>query len=288
VVIVLKTTVNGRFVRELRLEDERYIDIEDPAALIASIKAGGKSADIFSFCQRVPESKPKFDYYMEFDQIAALPITSLERWMSEQIPKQTRTSIRKAVKKGVVVREEKFDDQFIRGMTKIFNETPIRQGRPFWHYGKDFETVKKEFSKYSFREDHIGAYFNDELIGFIFLAYAGRYAITIQIISMVAHQDKKPNNLLLAKAVEICANKGIPYLVYGRWARGTWGEFKENNGFENVLIPRYYVPLTLKGYLALLLRLHHGIRGILPERLILKLIKLRKSYYNFKNRNLNG
>jgi len=30
-------------------------------------------------------------------------------------------------------------------MTAIFNESPTRQGRKFWHYGKDFATVKKQF-----------------------------------------------------------------------------------------------------------------------------------------------
>ena len=40
------------------------------------------------------------------------------------------------------IRVETFDDEFITGMTRIFNETPVRQGRRFWHYGKDFDTVR--------------------------------------------------------------------------------------------------------------------------------------------------
>jgi hypothetical protein len=217
---------------------------------------------------------------MEYDSIAALPITSYDHWINKQIPKQTRTSIRKSKKKKVVVKKVEFDDAFIKGMVEVFNENPLRQGKPFWHYGKNFETVKREFSKYSYREDHIGAYYKDELIGFLFLAYAGRYAITIQIISKIKHQDKKPNNALIAKAVEICAEKKIPYLVYGSWARGTWGAFKRHNGFENIILPRYFVPLTLKGKTALKLHLHRGIVGILPEKLILFLINLRKKFYS--------
>ena len=61
---------------------------------------------------------------------------------------------------------------FVRGMTSIFNETPIRQGRPFLHYGKDFETVKREFSRFLFREEIFGAYVGEELVGFIMLADA--------------------------------------------------------------------------------------------------------------------
>ena len=68
-------------------------------------------------------------------------------------------------------------------MTSIFNETPIRQGRPFLHYGKDFETVKREFGRFLFREEIFGAYVGEELVGFIMLADAGRYAYLGQIIS---------------------------------------------------------------------------------------------------------
>jgi hypothetical protein len=34
-------------------------------------------------------------------------------------------------------------DAFVEGMWSIFNETPIRQGKRFWHYGKDVPTLKK-------------------------------------------------------------------------------------------------------------------------------------------------
>src|SRR5207249_7831640 len=122
--------------------------------------------------------------------------------------------------KGVEVREVSYDDDFVRGVTAIFNETPVRQGRRFWHYGKDFETVKRQFSRYLFREDLIGAYVKDELIGFIMLANAGRYGVLGQIISKIQHRDKSPNNDLIAKAVEVCARKGLPFLVYAYWGDG--------------------------------------------------------------------
>ena len=73
------------------------------------------------------------------------------------------------------MREAAYDDEFVRGMTEIFNEAPIRQGRRFWHYGKDFETVKQQFSRYLFREEMIGAYYGGEMIGFIMLGNAGNY-----------------------------------------------------------------------------------------------------------------
>jgi len=278
----MEISISGNRLKIARLTEERYIDIENPETLLNSIKTKNLKADLFTFAQRLPESRPKFNYHLTFDTCAALPIQTYDYWLKNQIPKQTRTSIKKAYKEGVVVRQADFDDDFIHGMVEIFNECPIRQGKPSWPYGKAFNAVKQEFSKYAFREDHIGAYYKDELIGFIFLAYAGRYAITIQIIAKIKHQDKKPTNALLAKAVEICAEKKIPYLVYGRWARGTWGDFKKHNGFENILLPRYYIPLTLKGSIALKLLLQDGIVGILPEKLILRLRDIRKKFYTKK------
>ena len=50
------------------------------------------------------------------------------------------------------------------------------------------------------------------MIGFIFLICADRFAALGQIISKIAQRDKAPNNALIAKAVERCAEKGIPYL----------------------------------------------------------------------------
>ena len=100
----------------------------------------------------MPETEPRFEYYTEWESIAVLPVTTFTHWWSKQIKPETRNLIRKAEKKGVEIREARYDDEFVRGMTAVFNETPIRQGRRFWHYGKDFETVKQQFSRYIFRE----------------------------------------------------------------------------------------------------------------------------------------
>src|SRR5262245_20717674 len=98
-----------------------------------------------------------------------MPIGSYEAWWSRQIKSRVRNQIRKAEKEGLVVRECPYDDEFVRGMTAIFNESPVRQGRRFWHYGKDFATVKEQFSRFVYREDMIGAYLGDELIGVMML-----------------------------------------------------------------------------------------------------------------------
>jgi hypothetical protein len=168
-------------------------------------------------------------------------------------------------------------------MKVIFDEAPVRQGMRFWHYKKDFETLKREFSRYIFREEVFGAYLDEELIGFIFLVNAGNAAMLGQIISMVRHRDKSPNNALIAKAVEICAERRIPYLSYAVWPRpGSLREFKRHNGFECMELPRYYIPLTAKGRLALKLGFHKDFVDRLPEDLVTRLKVYRARFVEWR------
>ena len=271
-------------LRIASLYDEWYEDVCDPATVIQTMqRARGFRPDIFTFWQRVPDVEPHFPYYFEREEIAVLPIPSYDDWWNKQIKSRTRGLIRKTEKEGVVVRETTFDDDFVRGMTAIFNESPVRQGRRFWHYGKDAATVKRQFSRYLHREYIIGAYCRGEMIGFIMLGNAGRYGVLGQIISSLKHRDKATNNALIAKAVEVCERVGLPHLVYLFWNDNSLSEFKRRCGFEQTLIPRYYVPLTLKGRLALRLGAHRGWRGVLPDRVKAPLKRLKTSWYALRD-----
>jgi hypothetical protein len=277
-------SVTPGLVRVVSMEDDWCEDIDDPAAVIAALNNSDIRADIFTFWQRLPDLKPKYSYTMELDSIAALPIKSYSFWWEKQIERKARNKVRKAQKKGVTVRVASFDDTFVRGMTSIFNETPIRQGRRFFHYGKDFETVKRQFSRFLFREEIFGAYVGEELIGFIMVGDAGNYALLGQIISKIAYRDLAPTNALLAKVVEHCAQKGFPYLVYAYWLDDSLGDFKQSNGFQKFDLPRYFVPLTSKGKLALKLGVHRGWKEAVPKPLRKKLKNLRRRWYDLHRR----
>ena len=269
--------VNGRVLKVAQLEQEWFDDVLDPAAFTRELKESPVGADLFTFWQRIPDSAQKFDYPVEWESLAVLPIQSYDHWWNDGIKSRTRGLIRKSEKMGVSIRETQFDDDFVRGMVEIFNEAPIRQGRKFWHYGKDFETVRKEFSRYLFREDIIGAYFEDELIGFVMLGNAGSYTSLGQIISKIKHRDKATNNALMAKAVEITARKSIPYLAYNYWNETGLTEFKRRNGFTQVSVPRYFIPLTLKGRIALGLGAHRSLADMLPKQLVAYMKRLRQA-----------
>ena len=64
----------------------------------------------------------------------------------------------------------------------------LRQGRPFWHYGKDIDSVRIENATFSERSDFLGAYCGDELIGFIKLVYMGQSSWCDAILI----KDKRP------------------------------------------------------------------------------------------------
>jgi hypothetical protein len=261
-------------VTVVALEDEWYEDVYDPDAVVTVLREQRSiEADVFTFWQRLPDVTPRFAFHQEWDDIAVLSSQSYEHWWNHQIKSRVRSQIRKSEKDGVVVRQTSYDDDFVRGMTTIFNEAPFRQGRRFWHYGKDFETVKHQFSRYLHREHMIAAYHDGEMIGFIMLGVAGTFGVTGQIISSIKHRDKSPNNALIAKAVQVCERLGLSHLVYLYWSEDSLSEFKRRCGFEKLPVPRYSIPLTAKGKLALKIGAHRGWGALVPKRIKTRLKK---------------
>ncbi|MBL9201290.1 MAG: hypothetical protein JNL39_12330, partial [Opitutaceae bacterium] len=57
-------------------------------------------------------------------------------------------------------------------------------------------------------------------------------------------------------------------------------EFKRRNGFTEVLVPRYFIPLTLKGRIALATGFHRGVAATLPEQLTNFLLDSRAFVYD--------
>jgi hypothetical protein len=280
--------VAGKWLRKAAIKDEDLVEgeiVENPGIFLEQLKRSSLAADIFSFSQKIPDSTPKYHYHYEWDNWAAIPLTSFSDWWEKRLPQESRRNVRRAAKRGVVVKSVQFDDDLVRAVQGIYNETPIRQGRRFWHFGKDFETVKMENATYLDRSDFLGAYFNDELIGFIKIIYVDQMASLIQIISKIEHQDKRPTNALLAKAVEVCNKKGIKFLLYTKYVydgnlSSPLTEFKRRNGFEEIRYPRYFVPLTAKGALAIKLGIYNGWKRLVPVPILVSLKSLRSRVYD--------
>lgn len=284
----IEIATSGRLLRTARVRAEGFECIEKPAEFFEKARAAGLKADMFTFLQEIGEQKPRHDFYHEPDYLSVMSITTFDEWMKKQINGKTRNMIRKAEKCGVEVRLSECDDEFVRGIERIYNESPIRQGKPFQHYNKDFETLKKAHLTYADKSQFIGAYLNGEMIGFIKLFHGKGISSLMQIIAMVSVRDKAPTNALIAKAVEICAQRGVNRLHYGVWSRRSLGEFKKHHAFEKYELPRYYVPLTAKGRAALSLKLHRKLTERLPGKWQDYLADQRGLHYARKYRSQAG
>jgi len=284
--------VTGGWLKTARLHDEELVEgqiVPNPAAFLDELKRQKIGADLLTFAQKPPMTTPLHPYYFEWDNWAAIPIVTFKDWWEGRLPQETRKNVRRAAKRGVIVKTVPFDDALVRGIKRIYDETPIRQGRRFWHYGKNLEAVRHENGTYLDRSEFIGAYIEDELIGFIKFIYTDDAAILIQILTMNAHHDKRPMNALLAHAVDVCEQRKVSFLVYGQYVYGakqdsSLTEFKRRNGFEEIKFPRYYIPLSLKGKAALGLRMHRGMQNLLPVRVSKFLRKGRSELWRYLGR----
>jgi hypothetical protein len=264
--------IEGRLIRIAFLDGEGYQFLENPEAALEVLRQSGSRIDLFTFIQKLSDTTPKYSYLMERDNMAAVRVSTFDDWMKLQIDSKVRNMIRKAAKSGVVVREVPFDEALIQGISAIYNETPIRQGRRFAHYGENLETLRRMKATFLDRSIFIGAFFEDNLIGFAKLVKDedGSQAGLMHILSMIRHRDKAPTNALIAQAVKSCAERGIPYLWYAKFSYGkkqadSLADFKRRNGFQKMELPRYYAPLTVAGRMAFRLGLHHGIAHWIPE-----------------------
>src|SRR5262249_30626585 len=132
--------VSAGFIRIASIEHEWEEDLENPAEFVDKVKRLGLTADLFTFWQKVPDAEPQYPYYMEWDNMALIPIKDFNYWWEKQIDAKSRNMVRKGEKKGVIIKEVNYTDKLVQGIMHIYNESPVRQGKPFWHYGKDFET----------------------------------------------------------------------------------------------------------------------------------------------------
>lgn len=265
--------IMGNLIRKGIIRGEGWLDprqVGEPEGLIEMLRQRKAPLDIFVFHQRLPEVQPRYRYFHEWENVAAIPLTTFDAWWEGRASQVTRKNVRRSAKRGVEVRRVEFDDRLIEAIVRINNETPFRNGRKFWHFGKGFDAVKKDYSAYLDRSEFLGAFHAGELIGFLRLIDQGDVASIMQLLSMNKHYDKRPSNALIAKAVELCVEKGKKFLVYGQYlydddADNPLTEFKRRNGFEEFLVPVFFVPFTFRGKAAIKLHLHAGMRRLVPR-----------------------
>lgn len=283
--------VTGRLLKLAAVRDEELVEgtvVGDPAAFVAEMHHVGLKADILSFPQAIGDSQLRHACAFEWDNVAAADVGDYEKWWNS-LPQESRKNVRRAAKRGVNVKTAQLDEAFVRGIKAIYDESPVRQGMRFWHYGKSLERVRVENGTYPNRSEFIGAYYNDELIAFMKWVYVDRAARIMQILAMRSHYDKQPMSAMIAKAVEICSQKGMHHLIYSKFTFGNKAnsqltEFKRRNGFRKIDFVRYHMPLTFKGHIAVRLRLYRGVLGLLPPKTISCLWNIRSRFTDLATR----
>jgi len=245
-------------------------------------KLADRGVDIFTFIERewcFKLSNPSENWLKTKDNIGLLEITTYQEWW-DRIGKKTRNMVRKAEKSGVTTAVVEPNEKLAEGVWRIYNETAVRQGRRFPYYGIKLSTVKNAVMS-SRNSTYFGAFFQNELVGFIQLVNGDKISIISQILSMQKFWDKAVTNALLAKAIENCANKQVQWVMYGRMGNHpSLDSFKLSNGFTKFSLTRYYVPLTKKGRIATILKLHRDLKDVLPQRMKGLLLRV----FNWVNR----
>ena len=278
--------VTGSAIQVAEVFDAYWLEaakLPDPAHVARQLAHVSRKPDLFCFTQRAPESRPMFPFHFELENVAAIPISTHEEWFQKQISSASRRNIRTSEKKGVTVRVCAFDEAYVRGIMSVSDESPVRAGRRYWHYGKDFATVEKEQGTYRERATFLAAYVGDEMVGYLKMVFDTHTAAIMQIVSKMQFRDRRPNNALLSEAVKQCVARGVQHLLYERYVYGTKEDssltrFKRENGFVRIDLPCYYVPLTIKGRLALAAGLHKNVKDRLPQWLTKHLLAARDKW----------
>jgi hypothetical protein len=273
--------ITGGVLKTARLKSEYYIHLEDPLALVQELHGSGVRTDIVTLLGDLDDLVPKYSFYYETERVARLPITTYDEWFTTRLYNKPRNALRKALKSGIEVRLEEFTESLVEGIKAIYDESPIRQGKRNRHYQKDLEAIKTEHGTFLERSQFITAYFADEMVGFAKVTVCQEHGVIMNFLSKVSHRNKAVNNAILAKAVEVCADRKLKFLVYGALGGGgTHGldEFKTANGFECVDVPRYFVPLSWMGRMSLRAGLHRGLAQQMPPWLVRAAAKIRQQW----------
>jgi hypothetical protein len=275
-----RLVIRGRLLMVARIKDEWWQDVGDPERILEGLRRCKPTPDLFTFWQRLPDTLPRYPYYNEAEALSAIALKDFDYWWKHQIKSDTRKKTKRAENRGIEIRIVSLDDDLVTGVMGIFNESPMRRGKPFWHYGKNFHSVKEILLRDVATSKFIAAYSERELVGIVKLNYASqRFANPGLFLSKLKFRDKYLDNALLAKCVEQCCKDGVSYLTYTSWRRGSHAEFLQRHGFEKTCVPRYWIPLTKKGSSAIKLGFHREMRTRIPEGLLNALLRLRERFY---------
>lgn len=251
------------------------------AGIGALVSAARQRADLLALCEApgtILPLTPRGGRWM-LDNVSCLPLTTPSRWLAS-LSQEARRNVRLAARRGVAVERLRFTPEAATELKAIYDETPLRQGRIFPHFGKPLASVHEENSTYAERSVYLAARLEGEMCGFLKMVRVGSAFKIMQILALQRLRSHRVMNALIAAAVEEACAARAECLIYcrhyyGRETDHSLTVFKERNGFRALHHRRLFLPLTLRGRLGLLCGLHRSLRSIAPPALLRPAFALR-------------
>jgi hypothetical protein len=91
--------IKGRLIRTAFLEGEGYQSLEDPEPLLETLRKSPMRIDLFTFIQKLSDTSLKYDFPMEWDNLAVLHVSMFEHWSTRQSGFEARNKARHAEKR---------------------------------------------------------------------------------------------------------------------------------------------------------------------------------------------
>jgi hypothetical protein len=240
-------------------------DIFPKEPFLTELKSRGM--DLFTFierswCYTIYDSP--YPHWVK-DNVALTTFESYQDWIKKVTKITPNNPTNRARKRGVTLEIASPDEKLAQGIANVYNETPIRQNRRYPFYGTPPQAVAATL-KNDKNTIYVTANFNGEIIGFMRIEMGDNLGMINQGVSMDAHMDKGVTRALFAKCIEVAAERGQNFVMYGRIGNHpSLDRFKRLNGFEKCEIKRFYIPLTRKGAVALRLGLERDLKDSAPN-----------------------
>jgi hypothetical protein len=199
--------------------------------------------------------------YSDPIRIALLSFPSYDDWWSSPRINKTRNHVRAALKAGVSVEavEEISDRGTAMEVVRMYNESPIREKRYFPGYGRwNVDSVQGHF-KSDDSSSTLVAKWHGQVVAVDRWKFKGQVAIVASgITSLKARRHFRGiDHLLLAKQIELLAERGVRYVVYGKLGViPALDSFKVENGFRPVKVNYNHILFSRKAMVLAKFGLH--------------------------------
>src|SRR5262245_60788990 len=90
--------VGGRWIRIASIRDEDLVEgetVRGPEGFVSKLSRSGLRADVFTFAEKLPRTSPRFGHYLEWDNLAVIPITTFDEWWKKGVESSVRRAVRK-------------------------------------------------------------------------------------------------------------------------------------------------------------------------------------------------